>query len=453
MSEQALQNQSQSNQLAELQQRAEDVLAHARQLGADAAEVSISIDQGLSVTTRLGEVETIEHHRDQGLGVTLYFGQRKGYASTTMLHPQALKDTVQAASDIARFATDDPYAGLPEIDRLASFFPDLDLDHPWDLPAEQAVELAQQCEHAALTFDPKIENSDGASVVSHRGMRVLGNSLGFLHGFPSTRHSISCSVIGREGENMQRDYWYTQSRCASELASPASVGEMASRRTVQRLGAKSISPRSCPVLFVSQLSAGLIGHFIGAIRGGNLYRKSSFLLDALGQQVFPDFVRIHEQPLIKQGLGSASYDTEGVATAPRDLITDGVLQGYVLGTYSARKLGMQTTANAGGVHNLTVESGPDDFDALLKKMDRGFVVTELMGQGVNITTGDYSRGASGFWVENGQIQYPVEEVTIAGQLRDMYRQIVAIGNDLDTRGSSTRCGSILIEKMTLAGQA
>lgn len=441
-----------NQQLEQLQQLVEDLLSTARKQGADAAEASISVDQGLSVTARLGEVETIEHHRDQGLGVSVYFGQRKGSASTTLLTQEAIQDTVKAACDIARYAAEDPYAGLPDADNLATVFPDLQLYHPWSIDADQAVELALSCEQAAMDYHPDIQNSEGASVVSHRGLRLLGNSHGFVHGYPSTRHSISCSVIGKRGDSMQRDYWFTQARRADALASAVSVGEQAAKRTIERIGAKSMGTRSCPVLYSAQVSAGLIGHFIGAIRGGNLYRKSSFLLDSVGQPVFPEFVRIHEQPLLKQALGSSAYDAEGVATMPRDIVTAGVVQGYVLNSYSARKLGLKTTANAGGVHNLTVEPGEQDFDDLLKTMDTGFVVTELMGQGVNILTGDYSRGASGFWVEGGKIQYPVEEVTIAGNLRDMYQNIVAIGRDLDTRGSSTRCGSILINQMTLAGQ-
>lgn len=453
MSNSVAERPQEEDQLGRLQQLVDDLLASARRLGADAAEASISIDQGLSVTARLGDVETIEHHRDQGLGISVYFGQRKGSASTTVFTPEAVEDTVKAACQIAQHAAEDPYAGLPDASDMATVFPDLQLYHPWSIDADQAVELALACEQAALDFHPDIQNSEGASVVSHRGLRVLGNSHGFVHGYPSTRHSISCMVIGKRGDSMQRDYWFSQSRRPDGLASAQSVGQQASKRTVERLGARSLDTRSCPVLFSTQVSAGLIGHFIGAIRGGNLYRKSSFLLDALGKPVFPAFVRIHEQPLLRQALGSCAYDSEGVATNPRDIVTDGVLQGYVLSSYSARKLGLKTTANAGGVHNLTVEPGDQDFEGLLKTMDTGFVVTELMGQGVNILTGDYSRGASGFWVEGGEIQSPVEEVTIAGNLRDMYRNIVAIGKDRDERGSSTRCGSILIEQMTLAGQS
>jgi PmbA protein len=427
------------------------ILAEARQQGASSAEAGVSFEAGLSVSVRMGEVETLEYHRDRGLGVTVYFGQRKGSASTSDLGHEAIQATVRAACGIARYTAADDCAGLADPALMAAFVPDLDLCYPWDIGAEQAIELATTCEDAARAADPRITNSEGGSVSSHLGLRVYGNTNGFSGGYYSTRHSLSCAVIGAQEDSMQRDYWYTVARDARELEDAAAVGRRAAERTVRRLGARRLSTRKVPVLYAAEIAGGLLGHFIGAIRGGSLYRKSSFLLDQLGKQVFPQFVRIHEQPHLKKALGSAPFDSEGVATQARDIVRDGILQGYVLDSYSARKLGMQTTGNAGGVHNLTIDPGPDDFAALLKKLGTGLLVTELMGQGVNIVTGDYSRGAAGFWVENGAIQYPVEEITIAGNLRDMLRNIAAVGNDVELRGN-TRTGSLLIEEMTIAGE-
>jgi PmbA protein len=418
--------------------------------GASAAEIGLSQDSGLSVGVRLGEVETIEHHRSQGLGITVYFGQRKGSASTTDLGAKALRESVAAACRIARFAAEDEYAGLPEAGMLATHFPDLALYHPWALTPEEGIRYALTCERAALTHDAAITNSDGASINTFSGYRVLGNSLGFLHGFASSRHSLSCSVIGQRGDSMQRDDWWTVARSKEGLEPAEAVGVKAAERTVQRLGACSLTTRLCPVVFAADLAGGFFGHFIAAIRGGNLYRKTSFLLDSLGQQIFPDFLHIHEQPYIPGALGSAAFDGEGVQTRAHDLILGGVLQSYVLSTYSARKLGMTTTGNAGGVHNLTIDPGNQDLAGLLKTMNTGLLVTELMGQGINLVTGDYSRGAAGFWVENGVIQYPVEEITIAGNLRDMFMNVVAVGNDVDKRGG-TWSGSVLVEQMTVAG--
>jgi len=441
---------SEDQELARLTSLVAEVIDEAARQGASAAEAGLSMDQGLSVGVRLGEVETIEHHRSQGLGVTVYFGQRKGSASTTDLRTEALRETVAAACRIAQYAAEDEFAGLPDAELLAKEFPDLDLYHPWALDVEPAIALALECENAARGFHPAITNSEGASLNTYQGLRVLGNSLGFLHGYPSSRHSLSCSVIGQSGDIMQRDDWWTVARDAGDLESAVQVGRKAAERTVRRLGARTLSTRQCPVLFAADVAGGLLGHFIGAIRGGNLYRKSSFLLDCLGKPVFPAFIHLHEQPHLRKALGSAPYDSEGVATRPRDLVKDGILQSYVLSTYSARKLGLQTTGNAGGVHNLILDPGELDLAALLKKMGKGLWVTELMGQGVNLVTGDYSRGASGFWVENGEIQDPVEEITIAGNLRDMYLKILAVGNDVDLRGN-TRTGSILVEEMTVAG--
>jgi PmbA protein len=435
----------------ELKNLVQNLLDEATQQGASAAEAGLSQENGLSVSVRLGDVETIEHHCDQGLGITVYFGQRKGSASTTDLSPASIKETVSAACSIARYTSADDYAGLPDPALQQTQFPDLDVYHPWQLGADQAIALAIECETAARGFHPEISNSEGASVNSHQGVRVLGNTQGFLQGYASTRHSLSCSVLAQRGDSMQRDYWYTVARNAALLESALSVGQKAGERTVRRLGARSLSTRQCPVLYSAEIASGLLGSFIGAISGGNLYRKSSFLLDALDTQIFPDFVHIYEQPYLIGALGSAAYDGEGVATQTRDLVSDGILRGYVLSTYSARKLGLQSTGNAGGVHNLSITPNSGDFTAMLKLLDTGLLVTELMGQGVNMVTGDYSRGAAGFWVENGVIQYPVEEITIAGNLKDMFKQIVAIGNDIDYRGN-VRTGSILLEKMAIAGE-
>jgi len=443
-----LQNQEEINRLKNVVQL---LLDEAKHQGASAAEAAFSIDNGLSVSARLGEVETVEYHCDQGIGVTVYFGQKKGSASTNDISPDSLKETVKAACSFARYTSEDEYAGLPDAEQLATEFPDLDLYHPWDIDAEQAIALSIECENAARTYDKAISNSEGATVNTHQGARVFGNSLGFLHSNVSSRHSLSCSVLAGTGDGMQRDYWYSVARNASDLESARQVGEKAAQRTIARLDARSLSTRQCPVLFAPEMASGLIGALIGAISGGSLYRKASFLLDALDTRIMPDFVRIHEQPFLKGALGSASYDAEGVATKNRDIVSEGILRSYILSTYSARKLGMQTTGNAGGVHNLTVESGCHDFKDMLKLLDTGLLITELMGQGINRVTGDYSRGASGFWVENGIIQYPVQEITVAGNLKNMLLNIVAIGNDVDMRGN-IRVGSILLEQMAIAGE-
>jgi PmbA protein len=435
----------------QLKNTVQSILDEAKQQGASAAEAGLSLQDGLSVTARLGEVETIEHDCSQNLGVTVYFGQCKGSASSTDLSPESIKETVRAACSIARYTSPDEYAGLPDKDLLATEFPDLDLYHPWNISADEAIALAIECENAARFYNADISNSEGATVNSHQGISVMGNSLDFLQGRLSTRHSLSCSVLGQRGDSMQRDYWYTVARNAQCLEAAVDVGKKAAERTLRRLNAQSLSTRQCPVLFCAEMAGGLLGSLCGAISGGNLYRKSTFLLDALGTQIFPDFIHIYEQPHLLGALGSSIYDGEGVATQARDLVRDGVLQGYILSTYSARKLGLRSTGNAGGVHNLTITPSDSDFDALLRQMNTGLLVTELMGQGVNMVTGDYSRGAAGFWVENGVIQYPVEEITIAGNLKTMFKNIVAIGNDVDYRGN-TRTGSILVEQMSIAGQ-
>ncbi len=426
-------------------------LDEARQLGGTQAEVAISVDTGLSVTARLGEVETLEYQRDRGMGITIYRGKRKGSASTADLGVAAIRETVAKAYSIAGFTAEDDCAGLPDPDTLATAIPDLDLSHPWNIEPDEARDLAVACEAAALAVDKRIGNSEGATLSSHRGIRVYGNSLGFLGGYPSTIHSLSCVVIAQERDEMQRDYWYSSVRDWRELEDGEKIGRTAAERALRRLNARKPATTTAPVLFVPELARGLIGHFLGAIRGGSQYRRASFLLDSAGTQVFPDWFSLSERPHIPKALGSAPFDSEGCATHDRELVAAGVLDGYVLGTYSARKLGLKTTGNAGGVHNLIVGHGTEDFAALLRTMNRGLVVTELMGQGINGVTGDYSRGAAGFWVENGAIAYPVHEITIAGNLKDMLRNIVAVGSDVDARGG-VRTGSILVEQMTIAGE-
>ena len=435
---------------ATLQQLAEDVLKHAREKGATACEVDVSEGFGQSVGVRCDDIETIEFNRDKGVGITVYAGQRKGYASTSDFSPQALRETVEAAINIARFTAEDDCAGLADAALMAKDCPDLDLFHPWALSVEDAIETARRCEQAAFEASPQISNSEGASVSTQQAQFVSANSLGFMGGYPTSRHYISCSVIAGEQESMQRDDWYTTHRDAAQLSDPSSVGRVAAERAVARLGGRKVKTGEFPVLFEAPLAAGLLGSLVHATSGGALYRKSSFLLDHLGKRVMPEFVQVVERPHIKCGLGSSSFDSDGVATRDRDIVTDGILQGYFLSTYSARKLGMQTTGNAGGSHNLIIQPGDLDLVGLLARMGRGLLVTELLGQGINYVTGDYSRGAAGFWVENGKIAYPVEEITIAGNLKAMLAGIVAVGNDVLVRGSK-QSGSILIDRMTIAG--
>jgi PmbA protein len=433
-----------------LKQITQDILNQARLAGASACEAEVSQGFGQNVTVRRGEVETIEYNRDKGLGVTVYFGKQRGHASTSDLSPQAIKDTVNAALSIARYTASDEFAGLADEALLAKDIPDLSLYHPWDISVERAIDLAKACEAAAFAVDRRVTNSEGAGVSTQESLFVYGNSLGFLEGYPSSRHGISCAVIAEEKGGMQRDYWYTAARDAADLEDAEAVGKLAGERAVRRLGGRKLRTCEVPVLFEAPVASGLLGHFVGAASGGSLYRKASFLLDSLGTQVFAPFVRIRELPHLPKGLASAPFDNEGVATRERDVVRDGVLQGYFLSSYSARKLGMQSTGNAGGNHNLILESTGQDFAGLLKLMGTGLVVTELLGQGVNLVTGDYSRGAAGYWVEGGEIRHPVEEITVAGNLRDMFRQIVAVGNDVLVRGSR-QCGSVLVERMTVAG--
>jgi PmbA protein len=419
--------------------------------GASASEVEVSAAVGQSVTVRHGEVETVEYNRDKGLGITVYFGRCRGNASTSDLATDAVRRTVEAACAIARHTAEDEATGLPDRDRLYKGTPpDLDLFHPWGLEVEEAIEIARRSEAAALAVDKRITNSEGATVSSYDSDFILANSLGFLDGFPNSKASIGCGVVAEEKGGMQRDYWYTTHRNPAKLESAESVGCIAGERAIRRLGARKLSTLEAPVIFEANLAGSLIAHFVAAASGSSLYRESSFLIDRLGTQVFAPNVRILEDPHMPGELASGYYDAEGVATAKRTVVDAGVLNGWFLSSYSGRKLGLPTTGNAGGNHNLLMEPGPDDFDALLRRMGKGLLVTDLMGQGVNPVTGDYSRGAVGFWVEGGQIRFPVEEITIAGNLLDMFKGIVAVGNDVLVRGSK-HTGSILVDRMTVAG--
>jgi len=433
-----------------LRQMARDVLDYAARRGASAAETEVSEGFGQTVTVRRGEVETIEYNRDKGIGVTVYVGKQRGHASTTDFSAQAMRDTVDAALSIARFTATDECAGLADEDTLARDIPDLDLWHPWELPVERAIELARACEKAGFAVDRRVTNSEGATISTQESHFVYGNTLGFLGGYPSSRHGVWCALVAGKNEGMQRDDWYETARDAADLPAAESVGRRAGERAVRRLKARKIATTQAPVLFEAPVATSLLGHFVSAVSGGNLYRKSSFLLDCAGKPVFSALTRISEEPHVLKGLASTPFDEEGVATRPRDVVKGGVVQGYFLGSYSARKLGLKTTGNAGGNHNLLLHDTGVDFAELLRSMGSGLLVTELLGQGVNAVTGDYSRGAAGYWVEGGEIAYPVQEITIAGNLKDMFRGIAAVGNDV-VRRSSRQCGSVLIERMTIAG--
>ncbi|MEX6663412.1 metalloprotease PmbA [Pseudomonas sp. W2-17] len=436
--------------LPALQQQVEQIVAEAKRQGATACEVAVSLEQGLSTTVRQREVETVEFNRDQGFGITLYVGHRKGSASTSASGPDAIRETVAAALAIAKHTSEDEASGLADAALMAKDQPDFDLYHPWDITPEQAIERALICEAAAFDADSRIKNADGTTLNVHQGCRVYGNSHGFIGGYASTRHSLSCVMIAEGEGQMQRDYWYDVNRRGELLMDARLIGQKAGERAASRLGARPVPTCEVPVLFSAELAGGLFGSFMGAISGGNLYRKSSFLEGAIGQRLFPEWMTIDERPHLVGAMGSSAFDGDGLATYAKPFVENGDLVSYILSTYSGRKLGLPSTANAGGVHNLFVSHGTEDQAALIRRMGRGLLVTELMGSGLNMVTGDYSRGAAGFWVENGEIQFPVQEVTIAGNMRDMFKQIVAVGSDLELR-SNIRTGSVLIEKMMVAG--
>jgi PmbA protein len=437
-----------------LRELAQIVLDRAKSIGADGCDCEVSEAYGLTVTVRKGKPDTIEHNRDRSVGVTIYVGERprvrRGHASTSDLSHAALEQTVDAAAAIARHTAEDDAAGLADPDLLAKDTPELDLFHPWALATEEAIDLARRCEAAAFAVSPKIRNSEGATVSTQHSQFVLANSLGFMGGYPGSRHYLSCAVIAEERGLMQRDDWFSSARVPAKIADPRALGRYAGERAAARLGARKIATCQAPVLFEAPAAIGLLGHFVSAVNGGNLYRKTSFLVDSLGRQVFSPLVRIDERPHEPQGTASTPFDDEGVATRNRTVVNDGVVEGYFLGSYSARKLGMKSTGNAGGHHNLVLRSEGPDFAGMLRKMGRGLLVTELLGHGINLVTGDYSRGAAGYWVEGGEIRFPVEEITIAGNLGDMFKGIVAIGGDVLVR-SGRSSGSILVEAMTIAG--
>src|SRR3954469_9677205 len=439
---------------AELRDMAQQVLGRAKRGGSSGCDCEVSEAYGLTGTVRKGKPDTIEHNRDRSIGVTVYLGERpkvrRGHASTSDLSRAALEQTVDAALAIARHTAEDDCAGLPEPELLAKSAPDLDLFHPWPIGTEEAIDIAQRCEAAAFAAAPVIRNSEGATVSTQQSQFVLANSLGFAGGFAGSRHYLSCAVIAQAKGLMQRDDWYSASRLPAGIAEPRRLGRYAAQRAAARLGARKIATCQAPVLFEAPAAIGLIGHFVSAVNGGNLYRKTSFLLDSLGPQVFSPQITIDERPLVAQGSASTPFDDEGVAARTRSVVRSGVLEGYFLGSYSARKLGMQSTGNAGGHHNLVLKSDGPDFEGMLRQMRRGLLVTELLGHGINLVTGDYSRGAAGYWVDAGEIQFPVEEITIAGNLRDMFKGIVSVGSDVLER-SGRSSGSILVEGMTIAG--
>lgn len=434
----------------ELVEWAEQAAAVAREQGADAHEIGVSAGRALSVSIRLGEVESVQFQRDRDLSVSVYYGQRTGSASTSDLSAAGIAETVRAACAIAKASESDPCAGLPEAERLATERPDLDLCHPWVLSAEQALELARECEAQGLEVDKRIKSSEGAGVDTHQSCSLLFNSLGFSGYREATSHSIGCSLVAEADGAMERGGWYSARRAAEDLDAAAVVGRIAGQRSVARLGPRKLSSRRVPVLFEAPVARGLLGQFCAAISGGNLYRQASFLIDQVGEPIFSSNINLRQQPRLARGASSAAWDSEGVATAERELVNAGVLQGYLLGSYSARKLGLASTGNAGGVFNLVADATAGDRDALLTSMGTGLLVIELMGQGANLVTGDYSRGAAGFWVENGEIAYPVSGITLAGNLADMFKNVAAVGSDVDTRGG-VRTGSLLIEGMTIAG--
>lgn len=434
-----------------LQNVAQDILQLAAKCGASQAEVSMAVNKGFSVVAHNGDVETVEYGQDKVIELTTYFGQSSGSASISDLRPQAIKAAVEAACHIAKFTDQDPAAGLADKSELAFDYPQLHLSQPWSISVSDAIEMAVECERQAMAFDKRIMSAEESTVATMQALEVYANSQGFMGSYPHTRHNISCVLIAKQGKDMQRDYSYTTAIDPKQLASVSSIAKQAAERTIKRLGARRLPTMQAPVIFIAEEARGLLGHLVAAISGGSIYRKSSFLVDHLGKKIFPDFVHLQEQPHLALATGSAPFDNDGVATRANQFVKEGILQSYALSTYSARKLGMKSTGNSGGMHNLSIQTGDKDLAALLKTMDKGLLVTEMMGNGVNIITGDYSRGVGGYWVENGEIQYPVHEITIAGRLQDMYAQFVDIANDVDTRGN-IRTGSILIEQMMIAGE-
>ncbi len=437
-------------ELQTLQDISHETLTLAKKHHATSAEVSAAIEDGYTVTVRMGKLDTIEYHLSKALGITVYFGQRTGSVSTSMTDHKSLEKAIKKACDIARYTQEDDCAGLADAGLMAKELPDLDLYHPWDLDPKKAIKLALQCEKEAHALDKRIKNSESISVSTHKNFSVYANSHGFVDAERGTDHHIGCELIAEQNHEMERDYYYSVARNSADLESFSHIAKKAAERTVSRLGARKLKTQHAPIIFSAETAKSLLSHFISAIRGGNLYRKSSFLLDSINTQVFPKHIRIYENPYLLKGAGSTACDAEGVTTQAKDFVKNGIVQSYVLGSYSARKLGLKTTANAGGVHNLFIDTSDSDLTALLKQMHTGLLVTDLIGQGVHLITGDYSRGAFGFWVENGEIQYPVSEITIAGNLRDMFMRLIAVGNDIDTRGN-IQTGSILIENMMIAG--
>ncbi len=435
----------------ELEDVAASILAEAKRLGADQAAVGIGANKGFTVNARNGEVETVEYHQDKGIDISVLFGKRNGSASISDLRPQAVHDAVAAACHIAKFTDADPTAGLADKSELAFNYPEINLSYPWAITVEQAIELAIACEKEAMAVDKRIMSAEASSVSTLQAVTLYANSHGFFGHYPFTRHDMTCILVAKDKDEMQRDYSYTVSCNPNKLESISQIANAAAKRTINRLGARKIATMKAPIILAAEEARGLLGHFASAITGGALYRKSSFLLDHLNKKIFPDFIHISEQPHLPDALGSSPFDNDGVLTRPNVFIEDGILRNYALSVYSARKLGMKTTGNAGGMHNLTIKPGTQDLAALIKMMHRGLLVTEMMGSGVNLVTGDYSRGVGGFWIENGEIQFPVQEITIAGKLQDMYGRIQAVGNDVDVRGN-IRTGSILIEEMMIAGE-
>jgi PmbA protein len=429
----------------------ESVLKQAKEMGASAAEAEIGVGSGLSANVRKGEIDKMEYERDKGLSITVFIDGQKGNSSTSDFSDAAVKQSVEAAMGIAKHASRDDHAGLVEAELMATEFPDLDLYHPWDISPEAAIDLAIECEQATFDADKRISNSDGSVVSTYSGLNLYGNTNNFLNGWNWSSHTIDCTVIAEDSNGMQRDGWYSKARDYHDLQSVKDISQEAARRTVAKLGSRKLKTCQAPVIFEAPIASGLFSAFITAISGGSLYRRASFLLDKKGEQVFAEHINISEQPYIKKALGSAPFDNDGVATREHDIIKNGILQEYVLSGYSARKLGMQTTGNAGGVHNLVIEPGNNTLDDLIKDMGTGLLITDMIGFGVNQITGDYSRGASGFWIENGELAYPVEEITVAGNLVDMYKNIISIANDVDPRGN-VLTGSVLMDTMTIAGE-